>query len=254
MDTYVKRIQSRLKSRYKVSVSLTDIRKVYPSMIKIDALPDDEELWGVVEYFNPESHQNDESALAVEKVGSIVEIPTPEVSEDLVEEIPQPKIVEIPVTNSPCLNPPEETATLRESTVGKIDTVNESLNELVKSENNMMCSSNTENIASVSFPQAEVKDLVVQAFTSQPQEVKDQITEYALQHSFENVRQVQDFLEQLRGMEFNLLTKTLQDHFYRRGSMLTVLNEVIQNQQQKDQESQNSFFGNFQTRLTSFQQ
>jgi hypothetical protein len=191
MDTYVKRIQSRIKSRYKVS-------------------------------------------------------------EDLVEEIPQPKIIEIPVTNSPCLNPPEATGIPRESKAGKIDTVNElsPSNELIKSEDNAMCG----GIASLSFPQTEVKDLVAQAFTGQPQEVKDQITEYALQHSFENVRQVQNFLEQLRGMEFNLLTKTLQDHFNRRGSMLTVLNEVIQNQQQKDQESRNSFFGSFQTRLTSFQQ
>lgn len=104
------------------------------------------------------------------------------------------------------------------------------------------------------IPQGQVRDMVSSAFANQPQDFKDQVTEYALQHSFDNVRQIQEFLEQLRGMEFNLLVNTLNDHFHRRGSMLTLLEEVIEQQKQKEGESNQNFFNSFNSRLTAFQQ
>lgn len=103
------------------------------------------------------------------------------------------------------------------------------------------------------IPQGEVKQMVSQAFANQPQDFKDQVTEYALQHSFDNVRQVQEFLEQLRGMEFNLLVNTLNDHFHRRGSMLNLLEEVIEHQKNKDGEASQNFFDNFNSRMSAFQ-
>lgn len=104
------------------------------------------------------------------------------------------------------------------------------------------------------IPKTQVQQMVASAFEGQPQEFKDQITEYALQHTFDNVRQVQEFLEQLRGMEFSLLVNTLNDHFARRGSMLTLLEEVIEQQKQKEGESKQNFFDSFNDRLNAFQQ
>jgi hypothetical protein len=94
--------------------------------------------------------------------------------------------------------------------------------------------------------------MVSEAFLGQSQGFKDQVTEYALQHSFEDVRQVQDFLEQLRSMEFDLLIRTLQDHFSRRDSMLNVLNNVLAGQTKSDEAKRQDFLGRFNNQVTSF--
>ena len=110
MDVYVKRIQSRIKRRYQISVSLLSIRKIFPSIVQNTALPTDEELWQIVDYFNPKNaHQPfSDFALTTELSDNVVEMKSPEVSEDLLEEIPQPETFDIPVEDIPCLNPPQE--------------------------------------------------------------------------------------------------------------------------------------------------
>ena len=103
-----------------------------------------------------------------------------------------------------------------------------------------------------SIPQSEITGMVNQLFANQPPALKDQLTDYAMQHAFGDVRQVQEFLEQLRSMEFELMIQTLQDHMKRRGSMLSLLNGIISNQQHQDQESKDSFFAKTQTNLDAF--
>lgn len=103
------------------------------------------------------------------------------------------------------------------------------------------------------IPHTQVQQMVSQAFANQPQDFKDQITEYALHHSFDNARQVQEFLEQLRGIEFDMLVNILNDHFNRRGSMLNLLKVVLDQQKQKDGESSQNFFSNFNSQLLDFQ-
>ena len=103
-------------------------------------------------------------------------------------------------------------------------------------------------------PQQQISTMVEKLFNDQPAEIQQQITQYSMERTFTNIREVQSFLESLRDMEFNLMIQTLQDHFNRRGSMLNVLNEVLQQQQAKDEQSRTSFFDSFQTQLTQFQQ
>lgn len=103
------------------------------------------------------------------------------------------------------------------------------------------------------IPQSEVANMVNQAFAGQPPQIQEQITEYAMERTFSNVSQVQEFLEQLRGMEFNLLVNALNDHFARRGSMLNVLNSVLSGQKAKDEEASQAFFASFNSRLAAFQ-
>ena len=110
MDVYVKRIQSRIKRRYQISISLPSIREIFPSIVKNQSLPTDEELWQIVDYFNPEnSHQeNMNLALTTELCNNVVELKKHEVSENLIEKTPQPENFDIPVEDMPCLNPPQE--------------------------------------------------------------------------------------------------------------------------------------------------
>ncbi|NEP00417.1 MAG: hypothetical protein F6K58_17400 [Symploca sp. SIO2E9] len=103
-------------------------------------------------------------------------------------------------------------------------------------------------------PQQQISTMVSKLFNDQPAEIQQQITQYSMERTFTNIREVQSFLENLRDMEFNLMLQTLQDHFNRRGSMLNVLNDVLQQQQAKDEQNRTSFFDSFQNQLTQFQQ
>ncbi len=103
MDVYVKRIQSRIKRRYGISIPLPNIRNIFPSIVPNKALPTDEELWQIVDYFNPQNAQQRDFALTTERSDNVVEMKSPEVSEDILEEIPQPETFDIPVEDMPCL-------------------------------------------------------------------------------------------------------------------------------------------------------
>lgn len=243
MDKFVKRLQTRL-SRQGFSFNKQQIREVYQSLVKDHSAPTEAEMSSVINKlkFQLKTPELNSTQLAISQ---------PEISEDLGEPIPQPETLEITPASHPdiwkTLEPPTEQPEPQENALA------EQLNE-ASALTNMEQNNPAQQSSCGIIPQNEVKGMVSQVFAGQPQEFKDQISEYAMQHSFENVRQVQEFLEQLRGMEFNLLVNTLQDHFKRRGSMLTVLNEVITSQKQKDKESRQSFFNSFQSRLASFQQ
>ncbi len=227
MDKFVKRVQSRL-SHSGISLSKSECREAYQAVVAEASWesPSEAQLVEVVEYVKNRGVNNIHQSTTVETTS--LAISEPEVSGDELEPIPQPETFDIPVEDMPCLQPPEDSALSTQSAPGAI--------------------------TPGSMAQSEVTDIVGQVFKNQPPEVKNQITEYALQHSFDNVRQLQEFLEQLRSMEFSLMTQTLQDHFSRRGSMLTQLNNLIQGQQQKDQEQRTDFFDRFQNQLNSFHQ
>jgi hypothetical protein len=226
MQKFVKRVQSRLTYNG-FQTNMGQCREAYQSVIpKSDwESPSDEQLCQVVQYVISQT-QND-----IQPEATALTITEPEISEDLLEPIPQPEIFEIPVEDMPCLQPPTQEPESQPSAL----------------------STQTENaIAPSNVPQAEITGMVNQVFANQPPALKDQLTDYAMQHAFGDVRQVQEFLEQLRSMEFDLMLRTLQDHVQRRGSMLSLFEEMIANHQRQDQERKDNFFIQTQTRLESF--
>ncbi len=102
-------------------------------------------------------------------------------------------------------------------------------------------------------PQSEVAGMVERTFSDHP-ELQQQITDYAMERTFSNVSQVQEFLEHLRGVEFNLLVKSLDDHVNRRGSMLTLFNQLLTEQGSKEEARQTSFFSQARSQLGHFEQ
>ena len=173
-------------------------------------------------------------------------IQEPEISEAPLDPISQPKTFDIPVGATPCLQPPGEV---------QPDAFPSGSLELISQTETKPSGLVVGGQASESglVSQSQVAVLINSAFGSQPTEVKDQLTEYALEQSFANVRQIQEFLEQLRGMEFNLLAQTLQDHCSRRGSMINQLNSLVGTQGKIDQQKRDDFFDQFNTRLNQFQ-
>jgi hypothetical protein len=221
MQKFVKRIQSRL-SHSGIQTSMATCREAYQSIIPESAWesPTDEQVVLVVEYVKSQA-KND-----IQPEVSNLTIAEPETSGDF-EPIPEPETFDIPIEDMPCLQPPEErqASALTTPAPGAI---------------------------APPIPQSEITGIVNQVFANQPPALKDQLTDYAMQHAFGDVRQVQEFLEQLRSMEFELMIQTLQDHMNRRGSMLTLLDNMIVTQKHQDRERKDNFFIQTQTRLESF--
>lgn len=251
MDDFLKRIQSRLKYNG-ITASKAECREAYCQLIPQENWnnPSADQVLLVVQKFTEWSDKNESDTEEVEQETSYSQaIKEPLVSSDLIEQISQPETFEITQSSYPdiweIIQPPVEQPEPQEN--APAEQLNEASALLNVEENKPPLQSN-EIISS-----HQVKGMVLQVFANQPQEFKEQVTEYALANSFTNVRQVQEFLEQLRGMEFNLLVNTLQDHFNRRGSMLTVLNDVLTNQKTKDDEASQSFFTSFNSQLAAFQ-
>jgi len=223
MQRFVKRVQSRL-TYVGTQANMTQCREAYQFVIPESnwESPSDEQLAQVVQYVISQINdiQPEEIALTITE---------PEVSEDLLEPIPQPEIFEIPVEEMPCLQPPAQPEPQPSA-----------------------LSTQTESAIAPSIPQSEINGIVNQVFATQPPALKDQLTDYAMQHAFGDVRQVQEFLEQLRSMEFELMVQTLQDHMKRRGGMLMLLDNIIATQKHQDQEQKNDFFAKTQTNLEAF--
>jgi hypothetical protein len=249
MDKFVKRIQSRL-SYQGFSVSKQQCRNAYKTVVKNPSFPTDEEMNTVVEqlkapFISQEETTNEDHPISSPETLDI----TPETHPDIWQ----------------TLSPPNPESALEDKAEGRGQKA-EGKAEGCKEEGNNNCvgelgitsQEEHQSIQQLSQPgtiaQSDIQSLVSETFANQPQEVKDQITTFAAQHSFDNIRQVQDFLDQLRSMEFSLLVKTLQDHFNRRGMMLSTLNNLLLNQQEKDQQERERFFHQSQNLLMTFQQ
>jgi hypothetical protein len=233
MQKFVKRIQSRL-SHAGISTNMAECREAYQAVIAEASWesPSETQLCEVVEYVKNRGVNNIHQLTTVETTSLTVS--EPEVSGDELEPIPQPETFDIPVKDMPCLQPPED------STPGAI-TPDSALTHQSES-----------SAIAPPIPQSEITGIVNQVFAAQPPALKEQLTDYAMQHAFGDVRQVQEFLEQLRSMEFELMVQTLKDHMKRRGSMLTLLDNLITTQKQEDQERKDSFFSKSQSSLEAF--
>jgi|GEM_PF-1549462 len=247
MNTFIKRLQTRA-SRKGIKVTMQQCREVYQAVVGDWENPLEEEMNAALEKLEPQLNPTPEEP-TTEALVVATEEPI---------EIEQPQIIEITPENNPdiweTLQPPakepvqdpqpEPAESLAIASPQPQATENEF--SLVPSQ------ASSQQLTTGSIPQGQVEGMVSQAFASQSQGFKDQVTEYALQHSFEDVRQVQDFLEQLRTMEFDLLIRTLQDHFSRRDSMLNVFNNVLTGQAKSDEAKRQDFFGRFNNQINSF--
>lgn len=215
MQKFVKRIQSRL-SHAGISANMAECREAYQAVIAEAnwESPSDDQLVEVVEYVKNRG-VNDIQPEAIVETTSLT-VSQPESLELQPQTTQQPGPGPGAITQGPGPGP------------GAITPAN--------------------------IPQSEITGLVNQVFASQPPALKDQLTDYAMQHAFGDVRQVQEFLEQLRSMEFELMVQTLQDHMTRRGSMLTLLDNIISNQKTQDQERKEDFFAKSQNSLEMFRQ
>jgi len=215
MDRFVKRVQSRLSDK-RISLTKSQCREAYQAVIPESdwESPSNEQLCQVVEYVKTQTKNDIHQPATVETTSLTVS--EPDELATPAEDMPQPPVQETETQPSALTHQPEPSA------------------------------------IAPPIPQSEITGIVNQVFASQPPALKDQLTDYAMQHAFGDVRQVQEFLEQLRSMEFELMVETLQDHMKRRGGMLKLLDDIITNQKTQDQERKEDFFAKSQNNLEMF--
>ncbi|MGB7440696.1 MAG: hypothetical protein WA919_06480 [Coleofasciculaceae cyanobacterium] len=233
LNKYAKRIQSRLSTRG-CRYTLEQCRQALTNQVG-ENVPSETDLICVTGQLTNQAQNQEEKSTELATVEanaseieetieqSDLEIPRPEVSEDLSE---HPGI-------EPLLNPPEdawesepESARLAKSNPNSLEVVT---NELVQQK-------------------------VEETFSNQPVALKEQILDYSTQQTFQDTEELEEFLGELRALEFNLLVETLREHCEQRGSMLNLVAKVIDQQQQTDSEARKKFKSDYQNRLAQFQQ
>jgi len=251
MDKYIKRIQTRVRRQGR-KVTKQDCRDVYQQVVNTLESPTDTEINTVVETLLQEKQPiSSPETLDI----------TPETHPDIWQTLSPPNSESARISylgGDKAEGSGSTGSPIGQKAEGKEQGCKEEGNNNCVGELDITSPEEHQSIQQSSQPgtiaQSDIQSLVSETFANQPQEVKDQITTFAAQHSFDNIRQVQDFLDQLRSMEFSLLVKTLQDHFNRRGMMLSTLNDLLLNQQEKDQQERERFFHQSQNLLMTFQQ
>lgn len=264
-NSYIKRLQSRA-TRRGVRATMDQCREVYRSIVKEWESPLGTEMSEALEALilktNLPQSQEEETPADVLTV----------VSEAQPLEIETPKITEITPESNPdiweILQPPAEELASTDTSADELASTDTPLPEFtedskaiapVQSEPTSLDESalvasqpNNQQLSTLPVPQEHIEGLVNQAFGSQSDGFKEKVTDYALQQSFADVRQVQSFLEELRSMEFDILTQTLQDHFKRRDSLVLVVDAVLNAQGTREEERRQNFTQGTRNRLAQF--
>lgn len=233
LNRYAKRIQSRLSNRgYRYT--LEQCRQALINHVG-ENVPSEIDLVSVTGKLTNQAQSQEKKSTELATVEataseieetieqSDLEIPQPEISEDLSE---HPDI-------APLLNPQQD------------DAWSEPESALTKSEPGSPLETVTNEL---------VQQKVEQTFSSQPVALKEQILNYSTEQTFQDAEELEEFLENLRAMEFEVLLSTLKAHCEHRGAMLNVLTGVIDEQQKKDSETRKKHRQNYQDRLNQFNQ
>lgn len=224
MDKFIKRIQTRA-SRKGISVSKQQVRDAYQVVVEDWENPTEQEIISVIENLEAQT-------VAV----SDLTIPQPEI----IEVTPQDDIWEN-------LEPPVEQNQAQEA----IAPVNSPVND----QKAPLATTQPSNLpTSTGLTTDQLQSQIEEKFKGYPLDIKKQITDYAAQNTFSNLNQAQDFLEQLRSMEFTLMMQLLTDHNSKRQNLASILNQELDKLNGRDAAQQNDFFLSSQNHLEHMKQ
>lgn len=216
MDKFIKRIQTRA-SRKGISVSKQQVRDVYQVVVEDLENPTEQELIAVIE--NLEAQTTEARDLTIPQPEIIEVTPQDDIWENLEPPVEQNQEQEAIAPVNPPVNPPvSDQAPLATTQPSNLQTQNAGLTT------------------------DELQSQIEEKFKGYPLDIKKQITDYAAQNTFSNLNQAQDFLEQLRSMEFTLMMQLLSDHNSKRQNLAAILNQELDKLNGRDAAQQNDFF------------
>jgi hypothetical protein len=213
MDKYIKRLQTRA-SRKGISVSKSQVREVYQSVVATPENPSEEELMTVIEaletQYQAPSYEPDNSQLA---------------------------------TTEQALQPTEETQEMIQS-IPPQDTVKGDL-----ATSNRPNSSHPSE-ASTALTQQQIKEAVEMQFGRENVETKTAILNYIAQDTFATATELQQALSKLRQMRLDILLKLISDHNQQSSGDDNLIKVALLQASASRQQETSDFFASFDKRLT----
>jgi plasmid stability protein len=212
MDKYIKRLQTRA-SRKGVSVSKSQVREVYQSVVASPESPTDKEISAVIEQL--------EIQYKASSFESTTEISTTQES----QVIPQQE-TELMTPAQPTTQPSSSTlATSNPSTLSQASTAN------------------------LSLTQEQIQEAVEQQFGRENIETKTAILNYVAQDTFSTAQELQTALSKLRQMRLDILMKLIADHNSQASSDEDLLKNALRTATANRQRETEDFFGSFENQL-----
>ena len=213
MDKYIKRLQTRA-SRKGISVSKSQVREVYQSVVATPENPSEEEMSAVIEtletQYQAPAYEADNNQLAT------------------VEQALQP----IEETQEMIQSNP-----LQDTVKGDLATSNRS-NSSLSSE------------ASTAITQQQIKEAVEMQFGRENIETKTAILNYIAQDTFATATELQQALSKLRQMRLDILLKLISDHNQQSSGDDNLIKVALLQASNARQQETNDFFASFDKRLT----
>ena len=213
MDKFIKRLQTRA-NRKGISVSKSQVREVYQSVVTTPESPSEEEMSAVIQkleaQYQAPSHEPTSELVTVEESAPIQQQ----------EEVQQ-------------MTPAQPTAQPSNST-------------LATSSRSTLSQTSSANL---NVTQQEIQQAVEQQFGRENIETKTAILNYVAQDTFSTAQELQMALSKLRQMRLDILMKLIADHNSQASSDQDLLKNALRTATANRQRETEDFFGSFENQL-----
>lgn len=235
MDKFIKRLQTRA-SRKGISVSKSQVREVYQSVVNTPEAPSEEEMSAVIQKLEEQFQ-----APSYEANSSDLEIAKPQITE--VTPANKPDIWE---STQPPIEQPSSTRQEESKMTPAQSTAQPSNSTLAKSPQGGLSQPSS---ASLGITQQQIQEAVEQQFGKENVETKTAILNYVAQDTFATAQELQAALAKLRQMRLDILMKLIADHNQASSSDEDLLKQALQSATANRQQETEAFFGNFESQL-----
>ena len=212
MDKFVKRIQTRV-SRKGISVTKSQVREVYESVVSTPESPSEEEMSAVIQQLEAQyqapSHQPTTDLATVES--------SPIQQQEEVKQMTQAQPAAQPSTSTLATSNPSSQSLTPQVNLG--------------------------------ITQHEIQQAVEQQFGKENVETKTAILNYVAQDTFATAQELQTALGKLRQMKLDILMKLIADHNKASGADEDLLKTALMNASASRKEESELFFAGFENQL-----
>lgn len=232
MDKFIKRLQTRA-NRKGISVSKSQVREVYESVVATPESPSEEEMTIVIrrleEQFQAPSYEANSSELDIAKP-QITEI-TPDGNPDVWENLQPP-------AEQPALVPQEESSQMTPAQPSN-STLATSIPSAISKPSE----------GSLGITQQQIQQAIEEQFGTENLQTKTAILNHVAQDTFSTFQELQVALSKLRQMRLDVLMKLIADHNKASDSDENLLKQALQNASASRQQETEDFFDSFESQL-----
>jgi hypothetical protein len=236
MDKFIKRLQTRA-SRKGISVSKSQVREVYESVVHTPDAPSEEEMSAIIRKLEEQFQ-----APSYESNGGDLEIAKPQITEITPESHPDAWETVQPPTEQPTQTHQEESTQM----IRAQSTAQPSTSTLATSNHSATPQPSS---ASLVLTQQQIQEAVEQQFGKENLETKTAILNYIAQDTFATAQELQTALSKLRQMRLDILMKLIADHNQASSSDEDLLKKALQSATANRHQETQDFFGNFENQL-----